>query len=92
MTLPGYTAEVTLYRSTQAYRLSVASGGSTERIHPALHLGSVISSPWFRVRTLLCCEGCRRKGEQCVPADDAWDGCVCLPDVPILGGGAPSVD
>jgi hypothetical protein len=90
MTLPGYTAEVTLYRSTQAYRLSVASGGSTERIHPALYLGSVRSSPWFRVLTLLCCEGCWRQHGLCVP-DDVW-GCRCITDVPVLGPDAPSVD
>jgi hypothetical protein len=89
MTLPGYTAEVTLYRSTQAYRLSVASGGSAERIHPALYLGSIRSSPWSRVLTLLCCEGCWRRGEPCVPTDG---GCLCIPHVPPLGGGVTSLD
>jgi hypothetical protein len=89
MSLPGYTAEVTLYRSTQAYRLSVASGGSTERIHPALYLGSIRSSPWSRVLTLLCCEGCWQRGEPCVPTDG---GCLCIPHVPPLGGGVTSVD
>ena len=81
MSLPGYTAEVTLYRSTQAYRLSVASGGSMERIHPALYLGSIRSSPWSRVLTLLCCEGCWRNGRECVPTDDD-SVCLCRPRVP----------
>jgi hypothetical protein len=88
MTLPGYTAEVALYRSTQAYWLSVASGGSTEPVHPALYLG-VRSSPWFRVLTLLCCEGCWQRGEPCVPTDG---GCLCIPHVPPLGGGVTSLD
>jgi hypothetical protein len=94
MTLPGYTAEVTLYRSTQAYRLSVASGGSTERVHPALNPLAVKSSPWFGVLTLLCCEGCWQRGGRCAPADPnvVWGGCLCVTDVPVLGGGAPSVD
>jgi hypothetical protein len=91
MTLPGYTAEVTLYRSTQAYRLSVASGGSTERVHPALYLGTIRSSPWLRVITLLCCEECDRRGGLCVPTDDG-SGCLCIPHVPPRGGGAISWD
>jgi hypothetical protein len=89
MTLPGYTAEITLYRSTQAYRLPVASGGSTERAHPALSLGSFRSSSWLRILTFLCCEGCWQRGEPCVPADG---GCLCVPPVPPLGGGATSLD
>jgi hypothetical protein len=36
MTVPGYTAEVTLYRSTQTYRLSAASRGGTERVQEAI--------------------------------------------------------
>ena len=89
MTLPGYTAEITLYRSTQAYRLSVASGGGTEQVHPAQFLGTVRSSPWSRITTFLCCLGCWQHGEECVWTD--W-GCLCVPHVPILGGGAPFVD
>jgi len=89
MTLPGYTAEVTLYRSTQAYRLSVVSGDSTERVDPALSLDALRPSPWSRILTLLCCEECWQRGEPCVPSDG---GCLCVPAVPPLGGGATSVD
>ena len=91
MTLPGYTAEVTLYRSTQAYRLPVASGGSTERVHPALYPGMISSSPWFGVLLLLCCEGCWERGGRCYwdPTDDV---CLCGTKPPPLGGGSISLD
>jgi hypothetical protein len=78
MTLPGYTAEVTLYRPTQAYGLSVASGGSTERVQPALFPLTVRSSPMFTVSDVLCCEGCWQDGGVCY-----WNGaghCLCIWD------------
>jgi len=66
MTLPGYTAELTLYRSTQAYRLSVASERSTERVQPALNplanpLG-IISLPGDRVGDVLSGDNYNRCG------------------------------
>jgi hypothetical protein len=62
MTLPGYTAEVTLYRSTQAYRLSVASGGSTERVQPALNPLTIISLPGDSVGDVLSGDNYNRCG------------------------------
>jgi hypothetical protein len=79
MTLPGYTAEVTLFRSTQAYRLSVASGGSTERIHPALFPLTVRSSPVFTVYVVLCCEKCWLENQKCYWRWPYGAGdCVCV--------------
>jgi hypothetical protein len=60
MTVPGYTAEVALYRSTQTYRLSVPSGGGTERVQPAFYVGCYRQcARWCNPDDTACLHCCR---------------------------------